>query len=266
MLRKLASKGLSLDFVKNEVTFSVIQQDLAWPKFEQEYLELYDLFNASLNPRLTETLQILSNRDTYFRESVNISMDSLVLIDAQNAVLLDTLIAQFGFPGENNIGIGLNGFPQIEPPFHEISKRQHPENQTINFSNQILEGSRMGKIEPHLAARLLAIVNANDMFFIRMIYKIQVNNPLIFSHIRNAEKLNEWVYLKIQEEDERQMDQLRLKNGMETLKEYRQKVLFSLEEHRFLLPYKVLGGIWYVTDAQLANDFLEGAVLATRNQ
>jgi hypothetical protein len=121
-------------------------------------------------------------------------------------------------------------------------------------------------MQPHLAARLLAIINANNMYFSRLIYKIQVNNPLMFSHIPNAEKLNEWVYLKIQEEDERQMDQLRLKNGMETLKEYRQKVLFSLQEHRFLLPYKVLAGIWYVTDAQLANDYLEGAVLATRNQ
>jgi hypothetical protein len=266
MLRKLASKGLSLDFVKNEVTFSSIQQDMAWVSFEEEYLELYNTFNASLNPRLINILQILNNRDTYFRESIEITADSLALIDAQNAVLLDTLIAQFGFPGEKEIGIGPNGVPHIEPAFYEIIKRQHPENQTINFSNQILEASRNGKIEPHLAARLLAILNANDIYFIRLIYKIYVDTPSAFSHIPNAEKLNEWVYLNIPEEDERQIDQLRLKNGMETLKEYRQKVLFSLQEHRFLLPYKVLAGLWYVTDTQLANDYLEGAVLATRNQ
>jgi hypothetical protein len=106
MLRKLASKGLSLDFVKNEVTFSVIQQDLAWPNFEQEYLKLYDLFYNSLNSKLTETLQILINRDNYFRESIEIPEDSLALIDAQNAVLLYTLIAQFGLSGEKEAGIG----------------------------------------------------------------------------------------------------------------------------------------------------------------
>jgi hypothetical protein len=266
MFRKLASKGLSLEFVKNEVVFSSIQQDVAWASFEQEYLELYNLFNASLNPRLTETLQILVNRDDYFRKSIEVPADSLALIDAQNSVLLDTLISQFGFPGENEIGIGLNGIPHIEPAFYEIIKRQHPENQTINFSNQILEANRNGKIETHLASRLLAIINANDLYFTRLIYKIQVDNPLAFSHIPNAKKLNEWVYLKIPEEDERQIDQLRLNNGMETLKDYGQKILFSLQEHRFLLPYKVLAGVWYVTDAQLANDYLEGAVLATRNQ
>ena len=73
--------------------------------------------------------------------------------------------------------------------------------------------------------------------------------------------VNKWVYSKLTEDDERSINDLRLNFGLENLEDYRRKVLFSLEDKRFLLPYKFYASQWYITDPQLANQYLENTAL-----
>lgn len=262
-LLKVASKGISLDFIKNEIAFMGIQQDINWRAFELNYLEEKRKADSHVDKQLKEVLDRLMNRDAWFREKNEVAFaDTIAVIDAQNALILEKIIEEKGFPSEDEIGCGDGGMPIIQYPFYTLMRRQAGDNQTVNFSNQLIKAAQAGKILPHFATHIMATQNANDIFFARHLFKIVADDLPDFQDRVFSNKLNKWVYVQIDEEQERSINELRLSNGMEILAEYRQKILFSLNDHRFLLPYRALAGMWYVTDAQTAESYLEGTIVA----
>jgi hypothetical protein len=48
---------------------------------------------------------------------------------------------------------------------------------------------------------------------------------------------------------------------METLVEYSKKIIFALNDNRFLFPYRSYVGMWSVNDPKIASDYLEGTVV-----
>lgn len=262
-LLKVASKGISLDFVKNEVAFMGIQRDSLWRDFELKYLEEKRKFDAHVDTSLQDLLTRLMNRDAWFREKNAVTFaDTIAVIDAENALVLEKVIEEKGFPGEDEIGCGENGMPVIQFPFYTLMRRQAGDNQTVNFSNQLIKAAQQGKILPHFATHIMATLNANDVFFSRYLFKIVADDTPAFQDKPFSNKLNKWVYVAIDKEQEQTINELRLSNGMETLADYRKKILFSLNDHRFLFPYRSLAGMWYVTDPETAEIYLEGTVLA----
>lgn len=260
-LLKVASKGISLDFVKSEVAFSSIQKTDKWRDFELKYLEERRKFEEQLNITYQKEINTIAARDKWFREkNAETFADTIATIDLQNALWLRDLIEEKGFPGEDEIGCGAGGFPVLQYDFYDVIRRQTPESQVVNFSNQLMTAARNGKILPHFAAHIMATINGNDVFFARNVYKIIVDETPEFQDLPFSDLLNEWIYVELDEDSERSINELRLQNGMEMLKDYRKKILFSLNDNKFLLPYRALAGMWYITDPDVAATYVDGAI------
>jgi len=258
-LLKVASKGISLDFIKDEVAFGAIQQDSAWRTFEKQYLAEKRIFDQKINRSLKKQLDSLVLIDKKIRaKGMEFSEDTLIQTDNLNALALQKIIKKNGFPNEDLIGCGDAGMPIIQYPFYQIIKRQTPDKQTINFSNNLFEAMRKGQIAPHTATYLMASMNGNDVFFARHIFKIISENPLENKGRGFEQKVNRWVYREINVEDEQRINELRLQNGMETLEDYRKKIIFSLNDNKFLFPYRSYVGIWSVRDEKTIENYLEG--------
>ena len=265
-LLEVAGKGISLDFVKQESAFIGIQRDAAWRDFEVKYLAKKRDFEAKINQTVKQKLDKILERDQWFRvRNPETFSDTIRKIDAKNATELDYLISKYGFPSEEMIGCGEGGMPVVQYPFYTIFKRQTPDspnggtsNQTVNFSNVILEAVRKGVMLPHIASNILAILNGNDTFFSRHVFKITTDaNLAVMKNKPFSKKLEKWVYRKLTTEEERNFDELRLQNGLESMADYRKKIVFSLNDNRFLFPYKVFATMWYVSDPNIASDYLE---------
>ncbi len=258
-LLKVASKGISLDFVKDEIAFSAIQQDSAWRGFEKHYLSNKRGFEQKINRVLKKQLDSLVLIDKKIRaKGMEYSEDSIRQTDQLNALRLKQFILQEGFPSEDLIGCGEAGMPVIQYPFYQIIKRQTPERQALNFSNILFDAMRNGKILPHTATYLMASINGNDTFFARYIFKIINENPIENKGRDFEKKVNQWVYREINSEDEQRINELRLQNGMETLGDYRKKIIFSLNDNKFLFPYRSYIGIWSVQEESVIENYLEG--------
>jgi hypothetical protein len=107
----------------------------------------------------------------------------------------------------------------------------------------------------------MASINSNDMFFARHVFKILTDELLAMQGNHFASKLNKWVFRQIDANDEQRINEMRLQNGMETLAEYRKKIIFALNDNRFLFPYRSYVGMWLVNDPKIASDYLEGTVV-----
>ncbi|WP_394992938.1 hypothetical protein [Emticicia sp.] len=261
-LIEVAAKGISLDFIKNETAFMGIQQDPNWRNFEKEYLVKKREFEQKIDKSLKEKLAKIVDRDQWFRVRDAVAFaDTIVKIDKQNATELDYLIARYGFPNEDVIGSGESGIPVIQYPFYTIIRRQTIDKQTINFSNHLMNAVRDGKVSPHTATHIMATINGNDEFFARHVFKILTDESLAMQGKSFASKLNKWVFRQIEKVDEQRINELRLQNGMETLADYRKKILFSMNDNRFLFPYGSYVGMWSVNDPNIAADYLEGTVI-----
>jgi hypothetical protein len=261
-LLEVAGKGISLDFIKDETAFMGIQQDPNWRNFEKEYLNKKREFDQKINKGLKDKLTKIVERDQGFRvRDAQAFADTIVKIDKQNATELDYIIDRYGFPSEDVIGCGEGGMPVIQYPFYAVIRRQNPDNQTINFSNHLMAAARSGKISPYSATHIMATVNANDVFFARHVFKILTDESLKMQGKPFAPKLNKWVFRQIDKADEQRINELRLQNGMETLADYRKKILFAVNDNRFLFPYRSYIGIWSVNDPNIAADYLEGTVV-----
>lgn len=261
-LLEVAAKGISIDFIKDEPAFIGIQRDPNWREFEKQYLAKKREFDISINKSLLDKLHKIYERDQWFRvRNAEAFADTIAKIDKQNALELDYLIAKYGFPGEDQIGCGEGGMPIIQYPFYLVMKRQSPENQTINFSNAILEAMRKGRILPHTAATLMATINGNDSFFARHVYKILGTDSPDFRGKPFSDRIDKWVFRQISAADEQRINEMRFANGMEALADYRRKILFSLKDNRFLFPYRAFANMWQVTDPTIAAEYLEGTVV-----
>jgi hypothetical protein len=261
-LLEVAGKGISLDFVKDETAFMGIQQDPNWRNFEKEYLSKKREFEQKINKSLKDKLAKITERDQWFRvRDTQTFADTIVKIDRQNATELDYLIARYGFPSEDVIGCGDGGMPVIQYPFYTIIRRQIPDNQTVNFSNHLMDAARSGKISPHTATHIMATINGNDVFFARHVFKILTDESLAMQGKPFAPKLNKWVFRQIEQVDEQRINELRLQNGMEILADYRKKILFSMNDNRFLFPYRSYVLMWSVNDPNIASNYLEGTVV-----
>ena len=73
----------------------------------------------------------------------------------------------------------------------------------------------------------MATINGNDAFFARNIYKILVDETPKFQNLPFGDLLNEWIYVNLDEETERSINELRLQNGMEILPDYRKNSVFA---------------------------------------
>lgn len=261
-LLEVGGKGISLDFVKDEPAFYAIQQDKDWREFEKQYLDKKRAFEAKVNKQLKDRLAKIYDKDQWFRmRNPEAFADTIQKVDKQNAIELDYVLAKYGFPGEDEIGCGEGGMPVIQYPFYSIIRRQTPENQVVNFSNILMEAARKGKVSPHIATHIMATINGNDVFFARNVFKIMADPDPNFEGKPFTPKLNKWVCLKLEPADEQRINLLRSQNGLESLAEYRKKVLFSFTDNKFLFPYKVFAGIWQVTDPNLAADYLNGTMV-----
>ena len=261
-LLEVAGKGISLDFIKDETAFIGIQQDQNWRNFEKEYLAKKREFDQKINKGLKDKLTKIVERDQWFRvRDAQAFADTIVKVDRQNATELDYIFDRYGFPGEDQIGCGDGGMPIIQYPFYTVIRRQTPENQTINFSNYLMAAVRSGRITPHSATHIMATINGNDVFFARHVFKIMTDESLSMQGKPFAAKLNKWFFRQIDAADEQRINEMRLQNGMETLAEYRKKIIFSLNDNRFLFPYRSYVGMWSVNNPNIASDYLEGTVV-----
>ena len=261
-LLKVAGKGISIDFIKDEAAFMGIQKDVNWRNFEKEYLAKKREFDLKTNKSLKEKLANIVERDQSFRvRNPEAFADSILKDDKQNATELDYLIARYGFPSEDMIGCGESGMPVIQYPFYTIIRRQTPDKQTVNFSNHLMNASRSGKISPHTATHIMASINGNDVFFVRHVFKILTDESLAIQGKPFTTKLNKWVFRQIEQADEQRINELRLENGMETLADYRKKILFAMNDNSFLFPYHSYVGMWSVNDPNIASDYLTGTVV-----
>jgi hypothetical protein len=261
-LIKVGSKGLSLDFIKDEFAFSSIQKDASWQDFEKKYLAEKQAFDTRTNQKLKADLEFMALLDAKYRKgNIILNSDSVRIIDKGNALKLEKIIKKNGFPDEELIGIGLGGFPIIQYPFYAVLRHQNGDDMSVNFSNEILKAIRQGKINPHIAVNILGTITGADTFFSRHVFKISTDDPSPYLEQPFFQKLDHWVHRTLEPEEEAEFDALRIANGMESMADYRKKIMFSQEDNRFLFPYKIFAGTWVINDPKLLNEYLEGTTV-----
>lgn len=159
--------------------------------------------------------------------------------DSLNVIEFDLLIAQYGFPSEEHVGIdsGLNFF---RPIFHSflIHQQHQAQNQFRDYTALLTTASEVGDIEIHAAAEYIDKSSGKDVFgffhsgVVQLVLDTLTNDQAI-PHFSNSATAP-YGYFKLDEEKEKQINVQRELYGLEPLLCARRKTLFSKRDARFI--------------------------------
>ncbi|WP_187264449.1 hypothetical protein [Pontibacter beigongshangensis] len=236
-LEKLALKGADLEYLKRQKGFKPLQESKKWRKFERKYPKHQKKYRERVNLDLRADLDELYARDQYFRQAkggLRVHADTLRKIEAANVTILLNAIAQYGYPGEDLIGVG----DTIEwlPRFAIVIERQTRYMRGYDFTEILQEAVRQGRLAPHAAAYLMEKQGFSE-YKTRALVKVTCGKPKECEDDKKLPDLSKFMKEDLSEAQEQKINEQRLSLGLERLSEYRDKVLFSLRQQEFKLNY-----------------------------
>ncbi|MFT2009207.1 hypothetical protein ACMA1I_11070 [Pontibacter sp. 13R65] len=232
-LEELALKGVDLDFLKRQRGFKPLQESKKWRKFERKYPKHRRKYRDRVNLDLRADLDELYARDQFFRQAkggLRMHADTLRKIEASNVKRLLSAIETHGYPGENLIGVG--DTMELLPRFAIVIERQTRFMDGYDFTNILQEAVRQGRLAPHAAAFLIEKQGFGE-YKTRALVKITCGKPKDCENDKRLPDLSKFMKENLNETQEQQINEQRLALGLESLTDYRKKVLFSLNQQEF---------------------------------
>ncbi len=240
LLKEILKKGYSIRNIENDNTFNEF--------FHTEIgLQLKDFarnvpYNYDMN--LRSTIDSLYMMDQLFRKKKELGNpydffeDTINRIDDLNRDILESIIDTLGFPGEELIGLSdssLTYQPYSIVLIHlqQISTGRR-RGEVENISEIVMNAYCSGRLPVHEAAYLLELASADFGSFSSSLFKIIYLEPgnntmqIPEDEIRNKE----WGYYELKDQ-KKEIDKDRLNFGLETVDDYRKKLIFKLNESTF---------------------------------
>ncbi|WP_114781974.1 TPR end-of-group domain-containing protein [Botryobacter ruber] len=260
-LKELVQKGVELEYLQKQEAFAPLHDTRKWRKLVKKYPKTRKKFTENANLDLRADLDELYARDQYFRQAaggLRVYGDTLRKIETANTEILLNLIKQHGYPGEALIGVA--DTMELLPRFSIVIQRQTKALNGHDFTTILTDAVRQGRIAPHAAAYLIEQQQTNDLYKVRALVKVACTKPKDCEKDPKLADINKYQTEKLTEQQEQQVNKLRLALGMEPLADYRKKVHYGLNDKRFKLEYTGAVANYIVPSKEAAKVMLEGLV------
>ncbi|PRY07831.1 hypothetical protein CLV24_12221 [Pontibacter ummariensis] len=260
-LEKLVQKGASLPYLEQQQAFSPLQEGRRWKRFKRKYPKRRKAFEQAANLDLRADLDELYARDQYFRQAeggYKMHRDTLRAIETANTLNLLNWIAEYGYPGEELIGVA-DTLEQL-PRFSIVIQRQTRAMDGYDFTEILMQAVHDGKLAPQAAAYLMEQQAGKNRYSTKAFVKITCNG------CKEGEQLKgEATYFveNMNPQELQRIDARREQLGLEPLEEYRRKVLYSLkEDNRFKLNFPWSVANYFVPNEEAAAIMKEKLITA----
>ncbi|MCJ8164769.1 hypothetical protein MKJ04_07930 [Pontibacter sp. E15-1] len=256
-LEQLVLKGVSLPYLERQQVFDSLRTTRKWKKFVRRYPKRRRKFEESLNKELRADLDELYARDQYFREAAGgwrVHGDTIRKIEAANVAHLLAWTEQYGYPGENLIGVA-DTLEQL-PRFSIVIQRQTKARKGYDFTALLTKAVQEGRMAPQPVAYLLDQQAGRNMYGSKAFVKVSC------SKCPEDEQQPRFMVEKMSDSDVDRINENRKALGLEPLEEYKKKVLFGLQQEEFRLAYDWSVKQYVVPSREAANILMEGLTSA----
>jgi hypothetical protein len=212
----LMDKGIDTAFFRKPV-FASLRKHKTWKRLMRTYPERRKRYISRIDTALYQEILSLVEKDQYFRRkegSYEMYGSEIREADSVNMRRVKQIIVQYGYPDENRLGIYDNNFA-VSPL--QLILRHHYQNGVNDLSDVLLEQVKNGK----LSAREFAQHEDVNLQGYRDTYFTKLDTTMIIEHSLLPGRIH-WI------------NQNRLSAGLETLEEWKRKILFELNETLFL--------------------------------
>ncbi|WP_137760859.1 hypothetical protein [Pontibacter sp. SGAir0037] len=258
-LEDLVVKGVELTYLERQDVFEPLHSHKRWKKFAKKYPKNRRKYQRKTDQDVRADLDELYARDQYFRQAkggLRVYGDTLRKIENANVVILREFIDKYGYPGEALIGVAdtLEDLPR----FSIVIQRQTKAKKGYDFSPILKSAVSAGKLSPQAAAFLMDQQIGSNLYRSRVLVKVKCNTSKKCQEEIDNSSLSSYLTEKISEEEEEKVNTIRAEIGLESLRDYKRKVLYSLNDKRFKLNYT-----WSVTNYNVPSK--EAAEVLTEN-
>ncbi|WP_299826070.1 hypothetical protein [uncultured Pontibacter sp.] len=259
-LEQLATKGVSIDYLGKQPVFDSLKTTKQWRKFKRKYPKYRKQYDRQVNLDLRADLDELYARDQYFRQAeggLRVYGDTLRKIEKANTEQFLAWVEKYGFPGESLVGVG----DTLEhlPRFSIIIQRQTKARKGHDFTGVLKEAVQQGRISPQAAAYLLEQQAGASKYGSKAFVKVSCNTCEDKKPLRNMDR---YLEEKRSAKETESINARRKKLGLETLEDYKKKVLYSMDDKRFKLNYDWSVVNYQVPSTEAAKIMMERFVVA----
>ncbi|WP_161889076.1 hypothetical protein [Pontibacter russatus] len=257
-LEQLVLKGVSLEYLERQQVFDSLRMTKEWRKLERRYPKLRSKFEETLNKELRADLDELYARDAYFRMSeggLRAHGDTIREIENANVENLLAWIEEYGYPGENLIGVA-DTLEQL-PRFSIVIQRQTKARKGYDFKDILTKAVQEGRMAPQPVAYLLDQQAGDNLYGSRAFVTVKCT-----SCKEEDEKPRRYLVKEMSEAKQAGIDKRRTPLGLEPLEDYRTKVLFGLRNPAFRLNYDWSVVEYKVPSKEAASVLLENLTAA----
>ncbi len=236
-LEELVQKGVSLEYLERQPVLDSLRNTKHWQKFAKKYPKRRDKYEQKLNKELRADLDELYARDQYFRQAKGgwrVHGDTITKIEAANTKLLLGWIEEYGYPGEDQIGLA--DTLELLPRFTVVIERQTKARKGHDFKEVLTQAVQQGRLAPQAAAYLLDQQAGTSKYGARVFAKIKCSKCADDEELGT---LDDYMTTKISREQEEQVDKRRRELGLEPLELYKYKIVHVGDRNRdrFILTY-----------------------------
>ncbi|WP_139307912.1 hypothetical protein [Pontibacter flavimaris] len=236
-LEELVQKGVSLEYLERQPVLDSLRSTKQWQKFAKKYPKRRAKYEQKLNKELRADLDELYARDQYFRQAKGgwrVHGDTITKIEAANTKLLLGWIEEYGYPGEDLVGVA-DTLEQL-PRFTVVIERQTKARKGQDFTEVLTQAVQQGRIAPQAAAYLLDQQAGASKYGSRVFAKINCSKC---ADDEELGALDDYMTTKISRKEESKVDERRKKLGLEPLELYKYKIVHLGEKNRdrFKLTY-----------------------------
>ncbi len=259
-LAKLVEKGVSLDYLQRQPLLDSLADTRSWKKFKRKYKKQRRAYQRRVNLDLRADLDELYARDQYFRRApggLRVYGDTLRKIETANVQQLLTWVAQYGYPGEDLIGVA-DTLEQL-PRFTIVIQRQTKARNGYDFFPVLRKAVQQGLLAPQAAAYLLEQQAGSSVYGTKAFLRINCN--ACQNDKDKPEHLGRLLIENRSEAELERIDAQRAALGLEPLDAYREKVRYSRKDERFKLGYNWSVAEYYVPSSEAASVLMEKLVL-----
>ncbi|MFD2248595.1 hypothetical protein [Pontibacter ruber] len=261
-LDRLVLKGVTLPYLAKQEVFKPLQGTKSWSKFEKSYPKKRKKFERSAELDLRADLDELYAQDKYFRQAkggLRVYGDTLRKIEANNVEKLLKVIKKHGYPGERMVGVG--DTLEYLPRFAIVIQRQTKAKNGYDFTGILTEAVQQGRLAPHAAAYLMEQQQGKSLYKTKALVRVNCASDDCDKG-KKLKNINKYLTESISEKEQEKVDKARAELGLESLSDYKKKVLYGLEDTRFKFNFVGAVANYYVPSKEAARVLLDGLVVA----
>lgn len=236
-LDKLVLKGVSLEYLERRPALDSLRTTKHWKKFAKKYPKRRQKYEQHLNKELRADLDELYARDQYFRQAkggLRVHRDTIRAIEEANTKLLLGWIEEYGYPGEDLIGLA--DTLELLPRFTIVIERQTKARDGHDFAEVLTQAVQQGRLAPYAAAYLLDQQAGANRHGSRAYAKIVCSKC---ADDDEFDGLDDYMPMKLSRKEEDRIDERRKELGLEPLELYKYKIVHigDANRERFILSY-----------------------------